>query len=113
MNATPYAGTPEHIRTAGNPVIETSVASALQLSEQQGSRERSCLATCSLPVPSAEALCVDWELECTRLNVWRNKALESRQYVWASRYEEIIDAYSRCVKDLRREMERATERQPE
>lgn len=28
MNATPYAGTPEHIRTAGNVIVETSAASA-------------------------------------------------------------------------------------
>jgi len=67
----------------------------------------------SLPAAEAEALCVAWELECTRLNVWRNHAIEKDQHDWSTRYGEIIDAYSRCVKDLRREMSRAKSRQPE
>jgi len=51
MNATPYAGTPEHIRTAGNIIVETSAASAEAPSKPAGPAGSLCCdALVQLPV---------------------------------------------------------------
>ena len=54
MKSAPYAGTPLHISTAANAIVETWAGSALPPPEPQGQRERSRPATCSLPVALVE-----------------------------------------------------------
>lgn len=71
------------------------------------------VSTGSLPVSSAEALCRDWK---KRIKIARDlRGLQHKQGNKASsrRWRMRADAIEQCVEDLRREMARATVRQPE
>ena len=74
-----------------------SVPSELPPSEPHGQRERSGLATGSLPVSSAEALCYRWEAEAQR----------------CGEQADVANCLIECAHDLRRELARANQRQPE
>lgn len=71
------------------------------------------LATCSLPVASAEALIRDWEICVRSYERWRMDADHKGQLDWKARYQNVIDAYNHCIAGLRRQVEAANVRQPE
>lgn len=85
----------------------------MALTKNQGATLRRCAETTgSVAVSSANALIQAWEAEATRLNQWRNKAQGQHQHEWAARYGDVIEAFERCIGDLRRHVEATTVRQP-
>ncbi len=67
----------------------------------------------SLPVSSADSLLTNWYGRAMYLNGLRNTAFAEGQYTLSNSYKIQADIYDKCAEELRRELARATERQPE
>jgi len=92
-------------------VMATKGLSGLRLSAPAAPSGALAVAPGSLPVPSAEALCVVWETAAKIRDDMANE-LRSKGELDLS-LENTADAYEHCAQQLRREIARATERQPE
>lgn len=67
------------------------------------------VATCSLPVLSAEALCCEWEEKARDYQRLSGPCDEAGKI----KFTAIADTFWACAAGLRRQMEATTERQPE
>lgn len=87
--------------------------SALPPSEPQDHCERSRLATCSLPVSSAEALLLHWHLEAEQMDKHSKHWEERNEPSIAGLCRGTADGLRKCVQELRRELGLPYPRQPE
>ncbi len=109
MNATPYAGTPEHIRTAGNIIVETSAASAQAPVENAGPVSSFALARGWVPVSSAEALADAWCDEAKNLQQTSARVSDTNLKLRIAAQADVLWS---CAGRLRRHREAASVRQP-
>jgi hypothetical protein len=81
--------------------------------EPQGQRERSGLATCSLPVSSAEALLLRWHLEAAQMHSHARHWGKNNEPTIAGLCRGTADGIRKCLQELRRELGISDPRQPE
>lgn len=93
--------------------ILPSASSALPAHETQGQSARSSLATGSLPVSSAEALLEKWDFMADHWSQLAENRRKRGEELGAYTCKIRAEGWTFCASQLRWELERATERQPE